>query len=72
MPARPSWRSTTPRGGDDPAAVAEDLATRWRAHRFDDAAEWPLRMGVVRHGGAVTHVVALMCHIAADLGGVAA
>jgi hypothetical protein len=57
--------------GDDPAAVAEDLAARWRAHRFDDATEWPLRMGVVRHGGVVTHVVALMCHIAADLGGVA-
>lgn len=57
--------------GEDPAAVAEALASRWRGHRFDDTTEWPLRMGVVRHGGAVTHVVALMCHIAADLGGVA-
>ncbi|GAA1509752.1 hypothetical protein GCM10009827_024900 [Dactylosporangium maewongense] len=56
---------------DDPAAVAEDLATRWRERKFDYEREWPLRMGVVRQHGAVTHVVALMCHIAADLGGVA-
>ncbi|MEV0127852.1 condensation domain-containing protein [Dactylosporangium sp. NPDC050688] len=56
---------------EDPAAHAEALATQWRQHKFDYATEWPLRMGVVRHRGAVTHVVALMCHIAADLGGVA-
>ncbi|MEV4517730.1 hypothetical protein AB0K00_53325 [Dactylosporangium sp. NPDC049525] len=57
--------------GEDPAALAEALADEWRERKFDYATEWPLRMGVVRHGGAVTHVVALMCHIAADLGGVA-
>jgi hypothetical protein len=56
---------------EDPAEVAEDLARRWRERKFDYATEWPLRMGVVRHRGAVTHVVALMCHLAADLGGVA-
>ena len=56
---------------EDPAARAEALATQWRQRKFDYATEWPLRMGVVRHRGAVTHVVALMCHIAADLGGVA-
>ncbi|WP_433087891.1 condensation domain-containing protein [Dactylosporangium sp. CA-052675] len=56
--------------GEDPAAVAEALAARWREREFDYDSEWPLRMGVVRHRGAVTHVVALMCHIAADLGGV--
>lgn len=56
---------------EDPAERAEDLAARWRQRKFDYATEWPLRMGVVRHRGAVTHVVALMCHIAADLGGVA-
>ncbi|MET7419446.1 condensation domain-containing protein [Dactylosporangium sp. NPDC005555] len=57
--------------GDDPATVAEALAAEWRDRKFDYATEWPLRMGVVRRRGDVTHVVALMCHIAADLGGVA-
>ncbi|MEU7867303.1 hypothetical protein [Dactylosporangium sp. NPDC049140] len=56
--------------GEDPAATAEALAARWRERKFGYDCEWPLRMGVVRHHGAVTHVVALMCHIAADLGGV--
>ena len=56
-------------GGDDPAAVAEALA-RSGGTQVRRRAEWPLRMGVVRRDGTVTHVVALMCHIAADLGGV--
>ncbi|WP_432824640.1 condensation domain-containing protein [Dactylosporangium sp. CA-092794] len=58
-------------GGPDPAAVAEALADEWRQRKFDYEQEWPLRMGVVRRGGAVTHVVVLICHIAADLGGIA-
>ncbi|GAA3453268.1 condensation domain-containing protein [Dactylosporangium matsuzakiense] len=57
-------------GGTDPATVAEELAAQWRERKFDYDTEWPLRMGVVRRGGTVTHVVALMCHIAADLGGI--
>ncbi|WP_433043662.1 hypothetical protein [Dactylosporangium sp. CS-033363] len=56
--------------GADPGAVAEALAAQWRERKFEYDTEWPLRMGVVRRGGTVTHVVALMCHIAADLGGV--
>ncbi|MCU1678201.1 MAG: hypothetical protein JWM93_2959 [Frankiales bacterium] len=56
----------------DPAAAAEWLATQWRDLEWDYAGEWPLRMGVVVHKGAVTHVVALMHHAAADLGGVSA
>lgn len=58
-------------GDEDPAAVAEALATEWRERKFDYAEEWPLRMGVVRHQGAATHVVMTICHIAADLGGLA-
>ncbi|MEV8511900.1 condensation domain-containing protein [Dactylosporangium sp. NPDC051484] len=58
-------------GDADAAAVAEALAAEWRERKFDYAEEWPLRMGAVRHDGAVTHVVVLICHIAADLGGIA-
>lgn len=57
-------------GDEDPATAAEQLATAWRERKFDYATEWPLRMAVVRHDGVATHVVALMCHVAADLGGV--
>jgi hypothetical protein len=58
-------------GGADPAAVAEALAAGWRERTFDYEHEWPLRMGVVCRAGAVTHVVVMICHIAADLGGIA-
>jgi hypothetical protein len=54
---------------DDPAAVAADLRTRYHDTEFDYANEWPVRMAVVRHRGALTHVVALYCHLALDGGG---
>lgn len=57
---------------EDPAEVAERLAQQWRDRVFDYVHEWPLRMGVVRHRNAPTHVVAVMSHLAADLGGVSA
>ncbi|GGM57753.1 hypothetical protein ACFFX1_17110 [Dactylosporangium sucinum] len=53
---------------DDRAAF--DLAARWRDEPFDHAQEWWLRMGVACRDGAPTHVVAIMSHLAADLGGV--
>ncbi|UWP79523.1 condensation domain-containing protein [Dactylosporangium fulvum] len=55
---------------DDPGAAAAALAAEWRDRVFDYEHEWPLRMAVVRHAGVPTHVVALMAHVAADLGGV--
>ncbi len=51
---------------DDPDRVAADLADRWREIVFDDENEWPIRMAVVRHNRAVTHVVVLVSHIATD------
>lgn len=51
--------------GDGPAA-AERLAAELRAPRFDYTGEWPLRVGVVRCGSGVSHVVLAFCHIAAD------
>jgi condensation domain-containing protein len=55
----------------DPAEVAEALALRWEETNFDYVNEWPMRMGVVRHRGVATHVVVMLCHLAADGAGVA-
>lgn len=59
-------------GDDDPARVAEDLRTRYELAHFDYAAEWPVRMAVVRSGGAVTHLVVQYCHLAVDGAGIEA
>jgi hypothetical protein len=56
-------------GAEDPAAVAERLRRRWEDTVFDYATEWPVRMGVVTAGGAVSHMVAVYCHLALDLSG---
>ncbi|GAA4255062.1 condensation domain-containing protein [Dactylosporangium darangshiense] len=51
---------------DDPAAAAEEVRARYAAQAFDYEREWPVRMAVVRGGGAVTHVVLMYCHLAVD------
>jgi hypothetical protein len=53
----------------DPAVVADHVRQRWEDTVFDYAAEWPVRMGVVTAGGAVSHMVAVYCHLALDLAG---
>lgn len=55
----------------DPAAVARELAEYWEQKTFDYVEEWPIRMGAVRHRGVPTHVVVILCHLAADGAGVA-
>ncbi|WP_327004784.1 condensation domain-containing protein [Dactylosporangium sp. NBC_01737] len=52
--------------GEDPAAVAAAVFTAWKARNFDYAAEWPIREAVVRQDDTITHVIVLVCHIAAD------
>jgi Condensation domain len=56
----------------DPADAAEELRSRYELTPFDHADEWPIRMGVVRHDGAPTHLVVQYCHLAVDGGGIAA
>ncbi|WP_432986179.1 condensation domain-containing protein [Dactylosporangium sp. CA-233914] len=51
---------------DDAAAVAERLRARYAAEPFDYEREWPVRMGAVRRGGSLTHVVLMYCHLAVD------
>lgn len=55
----------------DPAVVADELADHWESTKFDYANEWPMRLAVVQHRGVATHVVVVLCHLAADGAGVA-
>jgi hypothetical protein len=50
----------------DADAAAEELRCRYEVTPFDYAGEWPVRMGVVRRAGELTHVVVLYCHLAVD------
>jgi len=54
----------------DPQEAAEAVFAQWRANKYDYANEFPMRLAVVRKDGAATHVVAMLCHIAADAVGV--
>src|SRR5256885_15346305 len=50
----------------DPDAAAEELRSHYEFTPFDHPNEWPVRMGVVRHEGALTHLVVQYCHLAID------
>jgi Condensation domain len=58
--------------GDDPAAVAAAVADAYKAGPFDLEHDWPLRMAVITHRGAATHIAEMICHIAVDAFGIAA
>ncbi|MET7397606.1 condensation domain-containing protein [Dactylosporangium sp. NPDC005572] len=53
----------------DPARAARELQETLTAPAFDYANEWPLRVGMVRSGGVVTHAVFVICHLVTDRGG---
>jgi hypothetical protein len=55
--------------GDDPAAAAEELRVRWELAWFDYENEFPVRMGVIRRPGALTHLVVCYSHVMVDGGG---
>lgn len=57
-------------GADDPAAAAEALRVEFETPAFDYPTEFPVRMGVVRRAGEVTHMVVQYCHLAVDGGGI--
>jgi hypothetical protein len=50
----------------DPAATADSVAARHQATHFNYFHEWPVRMTLVRHRGAFTHVVTTLCHLVFD------
>lgn len=53
----------------DVARYAADLMETWPLTRFDFHADWPLRMAVLKHRGACTHLVWVLSHLATDGGG---
>ncbi|WP_194917772.1 condensation domain-containing protein [Catenulispora rubra] len=57
--------------GQDPDALAARVEAVYRHRPYDLRVEWPVRMAVVRSGGACTHLVVLMHHLALDAGGAA-
>ncbi|MEN3359410.1 MAG: hypothetical protein V7637_3392 [Mycobacteriales bacterium] len=59
-------------GDADPAGAAEAIEARYHDEEFDYTDEWPVRMAVLRHRGALTHTVAMYCHLALDGEGLAA
>lgn len=52
--------------GADPAATAEEVSRRLHETDFDFERDWPVRTAVIRHRGAPTHQVTVVCHLVAD------
>jgi hypothetical protein len=46
--------------------LAEAIKDRYQDTPYDFAAQWPVRMGVLRRDGELTHMIAIMCHLVAD------
>ncbi|HZM74471.1 MAG TPA: condensation domain-containing protein [Candidatus Limnocylindrales bacterium] len=57
-------------GDSCPEEDLDDLARRvqdwYQQTPYDFAGEWPLRVGVIRHHGVLTHHIAIMCHLVSD------
>ncbi|GAA3451715.1 condensation domain-containing protein [Dactylosporangium matsuzakiense] len=51
---------------DDPWAVAEQVSRRLHDTPFDFERDWPVRTAVIRHRGALTHQVTVVCHLVND------
>jgi hypothetical protein len=52
--------------GDDPAAAAEELRSRYHLTWFDYENEFPVRMGVIRQSGALVQMVVGYSHVLVD------
>jgi hypothetical protein len=52
--------------GGDPAAAARGLVTEFEAVPFDYATQWPVRAAIVVAGGAPSHLVLTVSHLALD------
>ena len=55
--------------GADPAEIAANVFARLTGTNFDYENEWPVRMAVISDRGALTHMVAVYCHLALDQSG---
>lgn len=46
--------------------LAETVKDWYQDTDYDFVNEWPVRMGVIRRDGVLTHLVVIMCHLVAD------
>ncbi len=53
----------------EPDGTAAAVEAHYRHTPFDFADDWPVRMGVVRRHGELTHMVVVMCHLVTDAAG---
>jgi hypothetical protein len=53
------------------AESPQELLARYRREPVDFSTDWPIRMGVVRHAGRLTHLCAVIWHLAMDRSGAA-
>ena len=60
------WTIPDDAGPDDLARCVDDLIETWPLEPFDFRADWPLRMAVLRQGGACLRLVWVLSHLAAD------
>jgi hypothetical protein len=51
---------------DDAEQLAAAVEAQYQTAARDYADEWPVRMAVIRRHGTLTHLVAIMCHLATD------
>lgn len=58
--------------GDDPAAAAEELRSRYELAWFDYENEFPVRMGIIRQSGTLTAMVIGFSHVMVDGNGLGA
>ena len=59
-------------GDADPAEVAEAVSEHYQEKPFEFETEWPIRMAVIRSGGALTHMVMVILHTSIDAYGLTA
>lgn len=57
---------------DSPDDVAEAVSERYQEKPFAHETEWPVRMAVIRKGGALTHQVLVILHTSIDAYGLSA
>jgi len=51
---------------EDLDRLAQRVQDWYQKTPYDFGGEWPLRVGVIRHRNALTHHIAIMCHLVAD------
>lgn len=51
---------------EDLDQLARQVQDWYQRTPYDFAGEWPLRVGVIRRRGELTHHIAIMCHIVSD------